>query len=289
MVRTYIQFCQDFNLTALNPSVRTILSYLEFLAQRMKSPKTVSNYWAAVKLLHATANAKFNNMETMDVQLMLRSISMTKRHISTQKLPLSKEHITKMCEVLDTYGSLGVVVKCALLFGFYAFLRASNLCPPDHQTFDDTRHFTRSDVTVNQEGIVLALKWAKNLQSTLQPKLVAIPKVDQPIVDPVSTYQRMCSLFPASPEQPLFMLDATNFLTISRFRKTFTWLCQTIDIQEHKFSLHSLRRGGATCAYRQGADMLDIQRQGAWASTAFLNYITSRSPHKSSVCAALAK
>ena len=40
------------------------------------------------------------------------------------------------------------------------------------------------------------------------------------------------------------------------------------------FSLHSLNRGGATTAYRQGLDQIDIKRQGLWTSDTFWQYIT---------------
>ena len=41
------------------------------------------------------------------------------------------------------------------------------------------------------------------------------------------------------------------------------------------FSLHSLCRGGAMAAYKQGLDQIDIKRQGLWTSDAFWQYITS--------------
>ena len=41
------------------------------------------------------------------------------------------------------------------------------------------------------------------------------------------------------------------------------------------FSLHSLHRGGATAAYQQGLDQIDIKCQGLWTSDSFWQYITS--------------
>ena len=54
------------------------------------------------------------------------------------------------------------------------------------------------------------------------------------------------------------------------------------------YSLHSLRRGGATVAYSQGVDQLDIKRHGSWSSDCFWKYITSPFVAKSPVAAALA-
>ena len=44
------------------------------------------------------------------------------------------------------------------------------------------------------------------------------------------------------------------------------------------FSLHSLGRGRATAAYRQGSDQIDITCQGLWTSDPFWQYITSSCP-----------
>ena len=41
------------------------------------------------------------------------------------------------------------------------------------------------------------------------------------------------------------------------------------------FSLHSLHRGGAMVAYRQGLDQINIKWQRLWTSDAFWQYITS--------------
>ncbi len=282
-------FCTQYAVNPVNPPVKVIMCYLEFLANKLKSPKSIVNYWAAVKLFHATVKSSFQNQEDIQVQHMLRAITLTKRHVSEQKLPLTKLHIQQMCNILDRMGPVGVVLKCAVLFGFYAFLRASNLCPESLRSYDTTRHFARRDVKVQAEGIVIALKWAKNLQTSLQPQAVPIPQVQPSEVDPVATFQRMCKMVPAAQHQPLFMLPNNQILTVNKFRDTFKWLCQKINIDSTKFSLHSLRRGGATCAHRQGADPMDIQRQGAWASATFWNYVASKPPHESSVCTVLSK
>ena len=54
------------------------------------------------------------------------------------------------------------------------------------------------------------------------------------------------------------------------------------------FSMHSLRRGGATAAYRQGLDQIDIKRQGLWNSDTFWQYITSSCPATSQLAEGLA-
>ncbi len=68
----------------------------------------------------------------------------------------------------------------------------------------------------------------------------------------------------------------------------FSLLCKKIGIDETKYSIHSLRRGGATHSYEKVANLLDIQRHGAWSSLAFHDYIAPEPDHTTSVCSALA-
>ncbi len=288
MFNSYLNFCQKYDIRPINPPVRDILAYLEFLSAKFKSPKSVQNYWSAVKFLHVLNDSSFHNAKHIQVDLMLRAIPLTKRHISNQKLPVTKHHILKMCKLLDHQGTQGVVIKTAILIGFYGFLRASNLCPADSSSFDHTRHFAREDVIVTQTGLKLRLKWAKNLQSSIQPHIIPIPAVTPIQVDPLTSFVKMCTAVPVHDKKPLFMLNQHVPLTVSKLRSVFALLCEQIGINPLEFSLHSLRRGGATQAYRQGAQLLDIQRHGAWSSTAFYDYVAPQHSHKSTVCSALA-
>ncbi len=287
MFNSYLNFCQKYKIHPINPSVQDILAYLEFLSMKFKSPKSVQNYWSAVKFLHVLNDSPFQNAKHIQVDLMLRAIPLTKRHISNQKLPINKQHILKMCKILDLQGTQGLVIKSAVLIGFYGFLRASNLCPTDARAFDHTRHFTREDVIVTKAGLKLRLKWAKNLQSSIQPHIIPIPAVTPAQVDPLTTFIRMCTAVPAHHKKPLFMLNQHLPLTVSKLRSVFALLCEQIGINPQEYSLHSLRRGGATQAYSQGAQLLDIQRHGAWSSTAFYDYVAPQHSHQSTVCSAL--
>ena len=287
MMKIYLDFCLDYNLLPLDPSVSTILCYLEFLACRLKSPKSISNYWSAVKLIHEVNRVQLSNINDIQVKLMLRSLSFTKRHVSVQKLPLSSAQLQNMCSILDSYGLPGLTIKCALLIGFYGFLRASNICQQKNHSFDSSRHFTRSDVKITKSGLVLQLKWAKNMQCSLQPKNISIPSVKDESVDPAATFKRMCSLVPAGPNSPLFMLHHNQPLTVEKLRSVFRHLCDKIDLDHSVFSLHSLRRGGATEAYIKGATPVDIQRHGAWQSLTFWDYVYPTFNNPSTVCQAL--
>ncbi len=263
------------------------MCYLEYLAHKMKSPKTVTNYMSAVKLLHTLNRSTFENIDDIQINLMNRAIPLTKRHISQQKQPINKQHIRQMCHILDSQGNTGLVIKAAILIGFYAFLRCSNLCPEDLHTYDSSRHFSRGDIKLSPTGMFIRLKWAKNMQNSIQPQMIPIATVSPKEEDPVHTYITMAAKIPVLPHKPMFMLNSNTPLTVSKLRNVFNLLCQQIHLDPNQYSLHSLRRGGATTAYEQGAREKDIQRHGAWASTAFWDYVAPKASHDSSVCQAL--
>ena len=289
MINIYLKFCVEHSRRPLNPSVPTIVAYLQHLSNTLKSPKSVSNYYSAVKLLHFLKKVQFQNEADVEIFLINRAIPLVKRHVSVQKQPITKQHLASMARILDTQGKQGLIIKSAILTGFYGFLRSSNICPDSYKTYDPLRHFSRGDVKITSTGMYVAIKWSKSMQNSTQPQLVPIPNIEPANVDPVRTFKQMMAAVPVRPEKPMFMLDDQNVLTANKLRGVFEYLCNKINIDPDLHSLHSLRRGGATEAYVNGADPKEIQRHGGWASQVFWDYITPPVSHSSSVCVALSK
>ena len=132
---------------------------------------------SAVKHLHFLAKAPFTSYQEVEVILLNRAIPLIKRHISQPKEPLRKEHLLKMADILDNQGQRGLVIKAALITGFYGFLRSSNIVPDSVQEFDFTRQFVRQDISITPSGMCIRLKWMKNMQNSIQPHIIAIPTV----------------------------------------------------------------------------------------------------------------
>ena len=66
------------------------------------------------------------------------------------------------------------------------------------------------------------------------------------------------------------------------------WPLLFLDLDPTLYSLHSLRRGGATAAHRQGLHQELIKRHGLWSSDFFWAYVTSLGVASSPVTAGLA-
>ncbi len=287
MIKKYIKFCIKFKLEYINPSQQTVCIYIEQLAQQFKSYKSVANYVGAIRLLHKYMDIKAPAIDSFQVALMLRATTITMRNIPNRRPPISTQMMQKLCEICDRQGSVGLVIKLAILLGFLGFLRASNLCPKSSQKFDTSRHLTRSDVRVTTKGLIVRLKWSKTLQSANQPLEIPIPELPVDTLNAVKAFKRLTQEVPAQAHKPLFVLPRGGHLVIGQLRRAFKALLKSAGFSQHGLTLHSLRKGGASESHAAGARYLDIQRQGAWTSSCFYDYITRTKPHDSTVCAAL--
>ena len=63
-------------------------------------------------------------------------------------------------------------------------------------------------------------------------------------------------------------------LTVSMLTKALNIMLGALGLDSAMFSLHNLYHGGATAAYGQCLDQVDIKRHGLCASDCFLTYIT---------------
>ena len=83
---------------------------------------------------------------------------------------------------------------------------------------------------------------------------------------------------PAPPNAPLLLLPTSaglKVVTTSVLQSSFSVLIQNIGLDSGRYSLHSLRRGGATTCYHLGAEFTQIQKHGGWRSQAFWAYIVN--------------
>ncbi len=167
-------FCAYHKVQFVQPTTQTLCAYVEKLAQSFVSHKSLLNYIGAIRLLHKYMGKEAKNLESFEVGLMIRASALTMRQIPNVKLPVNTQMLLKLCGVCERQGLVGLVVKVAILLGFFGFFRASNLCPYKVKDFDRSRNFTRGDVKVAPPGLIVQLKWSKSLQTAMQPKAIPI-------------------------------------------------------------------------------------------------------------------
>lgn len=109
----------------------------------------------------------------------------------------------------------------------------------------------------------------------------------------MKAYQALLTTSPTTHHnQPLFQLPDTHGankpVTKRHLSKAFNALVQRIGFLAHTFTLHDLRRSGASAAYKAGITFTHIKRHGTWQSDAFWQYITPSAAAASPVPAAMA-
>jgi hypothetical protein len=80
----------------------------------------------------------------------------------------------------------------------------------------------------------------------------------------------------ATQDSPLFTLPHSEVpVTISYLTGALHILLEALHISPQPYSLHSLRRSGATEAYKAGVGYAQIKSHGTWRSDSFWTYIST--------------
>ena len=269
-------FCFTYNVTHLSPSVNTVLAYIEHLAQSLTSHKSVMNYLSAIKHLHRLSGAEFTAFSAYPVSLLIRALPLTMTSRSAPKHPITPSLLHVICRVCDHIPRVGRVLKAAYLLAFFAFLRRSNLAPNSSTTFDPTRHTRRGDVTFQEPGAVITLRWSKTMQDGTRSHEIPIPSIPNHPLDPVAAIKDMYRQIPTrTSDDPFLMLPDRSPVTTRLLATALHSILRESGFPANNYSLHSLRRGGATAAFRAGAEVHDIQRHGTWRSSCVWEYIAA--------------
>lgn len=253
----------------------------------------MNNYISGVRFLHKVVGVEAPALLCFNLALTLRASRLMLRRPPHRKLPFTLSTLQQLCHMCDILNPFGVVMKVAILFGFFGMLRQSNLAPRSQGTFDPSRHTCRGDVLFQTPGIVIIMKWAKTIQSFDQLPLIPIPAIPGAILDPCAAYKALLKLAPTRrANDPLLCLPRRNGITVvttTHLSHCLRIMLESLSLDPSSYSLHSLRRSGATAAYAAGVDGLAIQRHGTWSSPAFLDYVMSSEAASSPVASALAR
>ena len=207
---------------------------------------------------------------------LLTSLPLTMTCRSAPKHPITPSLLHVICRVCDHIPRVGRVLKAAYLLDFFAFLRRSNLAPNSSTTFDPTTHMRRGDVIFQEPGAVITLRWSKTMQDGTRSHEIPIPSIPNHPLDPVAAIKDMYRQIPTrTSDDPFLMLPDRSPVTTRLLATALHSILRESGFPANNYSLHSLRRGGATAAFRAGAEVHDIQRHGIWRSSCVWAYIAA--------------
>ena len=177
-----------------------------------------------------------------------------------------------------------VPLMVAVTFGFFGYLRVSNLAPATAAQFDVSRHTTVGDVLPHEHGLVLNIKWAKSRQTERHPLAVPLPNLGSSLLCPVRAWRiyntmLMYADVKPTPTSPLLLTlhePVGRPVTIPMLRSMFKQVAYLAHLEHEGYTPHSLRRGGATHSHQSGVPLEDIKRHGMWRSTAVNRYLQTQ-------------
>ena len=279
--RRYLEFCVKYQLWPLPVSTQDLCRYAVYLGGSLQYTSLIS-YMDGVQFLHTIMDYPAAPISHPKVKLVLRGLKRKLSQQTHQKLPLTPAMLLNVRRVLDLSLPTDQALWAALLCGWFAFFRRSNLVPPSAAKFDPTKHLTRGDFTFTSWGLIIAIRWSKTIQFRQRTLLIPMLRIPGHPLCPWVALKTYFNTIPTHDASPAFMTpDARGNLKTLTHSTLGSQLHRVLTLAGYQSSLyatHSLRRGGATFASGlQNVSSAQIQLQGDWQTAASMSRYTSSS------------
>lgn len=272
----YREFCELLTITPFPITEQNLCRYLAFLTFSLTSSDSVLNYVAGLKKLHAFARTPFPEL-TKYSDTVFKGIKRVLAHQVKQSEPITPQILKQIATLVDLSNHKEVVMFTALVVGFYMFLRSSNLTAKTQTSFDPQKNLTRQDIRLAHNVALIEVRWSKTIQFLERKLLFPIIRILDEDICPITWLVRMVAMVPATPTDPAFcVFNRQQKLVPLTYRQLSdqlkNWI-ERIQLPSDRFSLHGIRRGGATFAFESDVAAQSIMVLGDWVSDSFCRYI----------------
>ncbi|XP_066275669.1 uncharacterized protein, partial [Branchiostoma lanceolatum] len=276
--RAYLAFCQFFGKEPFPATAHLLSCYAQFLSRSLRSPDTIAHYLSAVKLLHQFHGHFEFSLQHFELQQTLRGLKKLLRHRPKEAHPITPEFLLRVRQFLNLAIPKDATTWTALLIGFFAYLRRSNLVPTSPKSLEQNKHLRRCDILYAEEGLLIRNNWSKTIQANERDLIVPILAIPGSPLCPVAAFVNMLQLCPAPQDAPAFVLPTTprrrfRPMTASILSRELSRLVQQAGLPKGHHTLHDLRRGGYTLAFEAGVPRELRKAHGDWKSDADLLYL----------------
>ena len=295
----YLQFADRFKFPAFPIETTRICLFAVHLALEGNIAATISQKLSHVSTYSQLVGHPPLNFQNIFVKLTLRGL---RRSVRTRKSARSQgitlTMLKKIQPFVDQSHGIQVASWAAVLVAFFLLLRRSNLVPHHAKQFHADEQLVRNDLLFFNNMVLVNIKWSKTRQDGNR---VTMPILRGPgRVDPIAALRKLLAITPlAEPHDPLFMFprqgkkdhtssEPYSILTADTVQSYLrTWL-EKAGYRPYDFSMHGLRRGGATHAYNRRIPLAAIQLMGDWRSDAYKAYLEEDLAKRIGVAADLA-
>ena len=265
-LRTYLLFTIFMSLPH-QPSVHSLLAFMEFLYVNSISHKVILNYVSSIKQAPRRFDWDLTPFSHRLIQSYLRSIAINPTSLPTPRGIFDLHTLASIswaCTILDD----PILFRAAFLLAFFAFLRMSNVAPHSKYKFDTKRHILRQDVIFQESGAHILIKWTKTLQDRSAHHFVQIPALQNRNLCPVLVLQQLLASRSLPPSAPLFAHKSLPFYPVidTTLRDGLTKILTHIGIPLLGHCFNTFRRSGATLAYDNNIQLQHIMAHGLWKS-----------------------
>ena len=275
--KRYMEFCNWLEIDPFPVTEWRLVLFGTYLSLTMSTVDSIKSCCCTIAELHELKGlgkvyrGKLYNKAMQGIRRLLQ-------HKTQRVQPVTIDMLLKMVEFIDVDDQKMLATWVCLLVGWFLFLRKSNLVPVSRQ-HDPEHQISRQDIKIHENVIVSQIKWSKTNQFGQESIPIPVPvirKEGSPIC-PVEWLLFMVNRIPALGFHNLFCFHEHSQVKLVTYRdltELLRDLLSKIGIQDtHRYSSHSLRRGGTTHAFNKKIPELLIQKMGMWASMAYRKYI----------------
>ncbi len=287
--KTYLRFCQDFNLQPVPASDTQIHRFIAYLSQRV-SPNSIKVYLAAVRALHVNMGLSFQAHQEPRTHIMVRGL-LRGTPPPNQKQPITYSLLCSMYSLMGR-GYDDSMLWAALTTAFFGCLRADELTTSSSQ--EPTKTLLASDLEFRhlpqgQGYVTLQIKLSKTCPQGFTCTIGCS-------TTPVCAYCALAHYLQLRQQQGIHLTNPALFvhasghtLTHTTFTNVTRNLIAQLGLDPKTFSGHSYRIGSSSSAGACGFKDWEIQRLGGWRSDTYKRYVRHSQAHIVSFAAHLAQ
>jgi site-specific recombinase XerD len=265
-------WCQQNGRTALPATGETLAEYVSALADAGKGPSSLEQAIAAIRTAHRLAGHQ-NCPDTNGARLVVRSHRRERADNGSrvkQAPPITVDALRSMvCTTSDD--TAGLRDRLLLVLGLAMMARRSELAA-----------LRLDDVTETEDGLLILIRKSKTDQDARGCE-VAIPRGQHAMTDAVRLVRAWRALLAEHGITSGALLRTVNrhgnlggAMSDAAVNEVVQRLARRAGLPNaERYSAHSLRAGGATAAYKNGAGVSAIAQHGRWSpnSPVVLSYI----------------
>lgn len=237
---------------------------------RRVTTSTIKRYLSGLRMWHSLHDQRFPLVDSHRIRLLLKSCTRTQdTSPGKTRVGLTLRDVLTITDLLISPNKLDLVTRSIILVGFWGLARLGELTEnKDHPEV----FIRRKDLTFYGGGTRarIALRMAK----TAGPgEIQFLRLVSQPNrLDPINALHDLLQRIPGKPDDPLFPGASPgkpmHRSIISAFLKA------NGPTDDHHWSGHSLRIGGASFQKYAGRGIPSLKRLGRWKSDAYKLYVS---------------